>query len=204
MLYDINFTSARVTEQYKIAGNTNRGTGDATELSSLVRDCIAQNRLAQKKLYDRYSPFIYSIIKRYEYNEQSACEILNDVFLKVFTKLEQYSFEGAIEGWMRRIAINTITDHIRKYVKDKQTVSGELQEHNAYIDSNAVQGIAYKELLGLIHGLPEMQKAVFNLHVFESLPHKEIGNLLNITENNSRWYLNMARKSLKEKINMIK
>jgi len=192
-----------LAEQYNISGNTYRETGEVADLTTLVRDCIAQNRLAQRRFYDRYSPLIYTIIKRYEYNEQAAGEILNDVFLKVFTKLEQYSFEGAIEGWMRRIAINTITDHIRKYVKDKQVVHNELQDYNAYIDSSAVQGMAYKELLDLIHGLPEMQKAVFNLHVFESLPHKDIGTLLNITENNSRWYLNMARKSLKEKINSL-
>ena len=192
-----------MTEQYNIAGNTYRETGEWAELSTLVKECIAQNRLAQKKLYDKYSPLIYAIIKRYEYNEQSAGEILNDVFLKVFTKLDQYSFEGAFEGWMRRITINTVTDHIRKYVKDKQVAGNELQDYNAYIDSSAVEGMSYKELVVLIHGLPEIQKAVFNLHVFESMPHKEIGIVLNITENNSRWYLNMARKNLKEKINVL-
>ncbi|MBS1584392.1 MAG: sigma-70 family RNA polymerase sigma factor [Bacteroidetes bacterium] len=192
-----------MTEQYNIAGNTYREAGEWADLTTLVKECIAQSRIAQKKFYDKYSPLIYAIIRRYEYNEHSACEILNDVFLKIFTKLEQYSFEGSIEGWMRRITINTVTDHIRKYAKDKQVVSSELQDHNAYIDSGAVQGMAYKELVELIHGLPEMQKAVFNLHVFESLPHKEIGTLLNITENNSRWYLNMARKNLKEKITLL-
>jgi len=186
-----------------MAGNTYRETGEWAELTTLVQECIAQKRIAQKRFYDKYSPLIYTIIKRYEYNEQAACEILNDVFLKIFTKLEQYSFEGAIEGWMRRITINTVTDHIRKYVKDKQVVSSELQDYNAYIDSGAIEGIAYKELVQMIHGLPEMQKAVFNLHVFESLPHKEIGTMLNITENNSRWYLNMARKNLKEKIAVL-
>lgn len=192
-----------MTEQINIAGNTYRESGEWAELTTLVKECIAQSRIAQKRFYDKYSPLIYAIIKRYEYNEHAACEILNDVFLKIFTKLDQYSFEGSIEGWMRRIAINTVTDHIRKYVKDKQVVSSELQDYNAYIDSSAVQGLAYKELVQLIHGLPEMQKAVFNLHVFESLPHKEIGTLLNISENNSRWYLNMARKNLKEKITLL-
>lgn len=192
-----------MTEQYNIAGNTYREAGEWADLTTLVKECIAQSRIAQKRFYDKYSPLIYTIIRRYEYNEHSACEILNDVFLKIFTKLEQYSFEGSIEGWMRRITINTVTDHIRKYAKDKQVVSSELQDYNAYVDSGAVQGMAYKELVELIHGLPEMQKAVFNLHVFESLPHKEIGTLLNITENNSRWYLNMARKNLKEKITLL-
>lgn len=192
-----------MTEQYNITGNTYRETGEWAELATLVKECIAHNRLAQKKLYDRYSPQIYAIIKRYEYNEQAAAEILNDVFLKIFTKLEQYSFEGAFEGWMRRITVNTVTDHIRKYVKDKQVISGELQDYNAFIDSSAVEGLAYKELVVLIHELPEVQRAVFNLHVFESMPHKEIGTVLNISENNSRWYLNMARKSLKEKINSL-
>ena len=192
-----------MTDQYNIAGKTFRDTGEQEELSALVKACISHDRAAQKRLYDKYSPIIYGVIRRYEYNEESAAEILNDVFFKIFTKLDQYSFEGAVEGWMRRITVNTVTDHIRKYAKDKQVMNGELQEHDAFLDSSAVEGMAYKELLQLVHTLPDMQRAVFNLYVFESMPHKDIGTTLNITENNSRWYLNMARKKLKEKINSL-
>ena len=72
------------------------------------------------------------------------------------------------------------------------------------MNGNIVEGMSYKELLKVVHTLPDMQKAVFNMYVFENLMHKEISEALNINENNCRWYLNDARKRLKEKINVLK
>lgn len=171
------------------------------ELQALVRDCIAGNRLAQKKMYDTYAPVVYGVIRRYLNNQSAAEEVLNDTFYRVFTKLSQYTFTGAIEGWMRRIAINLITDHLRKHTKFEQEVHPE-QMVETGVDADAQIGkLAYKELLGLIHQLPATQRMVFNLYVFEDLPHKEIAQLMQITENNCRWHLNDARRRLKEKIN---
>ncbi len=174
------------------------------EVHSLIRGCIAHDRKAQRAMYERYSPVIYGIIKRYEYNDESAMEILNDSFLKIFMKLSQYSFQGAFEGWMRRIAVNTITDHIRRTVKEKEVIKNDGKEHDGYVDGNIVEGMAYKELLQVVHTLPDMQKAVFNMYVFENFMHKEISEALNINENNCRWYLNDARRRLKEKIYALK
>lgn len=173
------------------------------ELHTLIRNCIARERSAQKMLYDKYAPSAYGVIKRYEYNEQVAQEILNDSFFKIFTKLEQYTFQGAFEGWIRRIVVNTITDHLRKNMKHDQVQKGELKPENALVGSDSISRLGYKELLAVIHTLPPTQKAVFNLTVFEDMSHKEIGELLDISENNSRWYLNDARKRLKEKINAM-
>lgn len=174
------------------------------DLHALISDCIAQDRKAQRLLYERYSPVIYGIIKRYEYNDDMAMEILNDSFLKIFMKLSQYSFQGAFEGWMRKIAINTITDHIRKNIKDKEVIKTDGKEYEGYVEGNIVEGMAYKELLLVVHSLPQMQKAVFNMYVFENLMHKEISEALNINENNCRWYLNDARKRLKDKLKVLK
>ena len=174
------------------------------DLQALIHACMSHDRKAQRLLYERYSPIIYGIIKRYEYNEELAVEILNDSFLKIFMKLSQYSFQGAFEGWMRKIAINTITDHIRKNIKDKEVIKTDGKDHEGYVNGNIVEGMSYKELLKVVHTLPDMQKAVFNMYVFENLMHKEISDALNINENNCRWYLNDARKRLKEKINVLK
>ena len=173
------------------------------ELSLLIKDCIAQSRAAQKKLYDQYSPAAYGIIKRYMYgNESGAQEVLNDSFYKIFTKLDQYSFQGAFEGWIRRIVINTLMDHLRKNIKNDHLFK-EVQAEDAYVKSESVEKMSYKELLEIIQTLPDLQRAVFNLFVFESYSHKEIGTLLGINESNSRWHLNDARRRLKEKINVI-
>jgi RNA polymerase sigma-70 factor (ECF subfamily) len=170
------------------------------ELNALVRECIAQSRGAQKKLYDQYAPGAYSIIKRYLYNDDAAAqEVLNDSFYKIFTKLEMYSFQGAFEGWIRRIVINTVTDHLRKTIKDDQQHK-EIQPEDAFINSSSLDNIAHKELLQIINTLPDTQRTIFNLFVFENYSHKEIAKLLNLNENNCRWHLNDARKRLKEKI----
>ncbi len=171
------------------------------ELQALVRDCIAGNRLAQKKMYDTYAPVVYGVIRRYLNNQSAAEEVLNDTFYRVFTKLSQYTFTGAIEGWMRRIAINLITDHLRKHTKFEQEVHPEQMVETGVDTDTQIGKLAYKELLALIHQLPATQRMVFNLYVFEDLPHKDIAQLMQITENNCRWHLNDARRRLKEKIN---
>ena len=173
------------------------------ELDLLIRDCIAGSEVARRKLYERYSPVIYGTIKRYLYKEDTAAgELLNDAFLKIFAKLGQYSFQGAFEGWMRRIVINTLTDHLRKKIKDDRQIL-EIKAESVYTSANGLDNISYKELLELVQGLPDTQRTVFNLFVFEQYTHKEIGELLNLKENNCRWHLSDARNRLKEQLKQL-
>lgn len=169
-------------------------------LHDLIRECIAQNRTAQKNLYTQYAPLLYGIIKRYTYNSGQADEILNDSFYKILTGLPGFTFKGSFEGWMRRIAINTITDHFRKYTKNEPAYKAEIDNIDVHIKEDAIGKLGYKELLNLIYQLPDTQRAVFNLFVFEDFSHKEIATHLGINENNARWHLNDARRRLKEKI----
>lgn len=173
------------------------------ELRALIGDCIAQSRTAQKKLYDKYSPAAYGIIRRYMYPDESAAqEILNDAFFKIFTKLSQYSFQGAFEGWIRKVVVNTIADYVKRNVKVK--VSGnELKQDDVPVKNDTVSGMSYKELLKLVHELPDVQRIVFNLFVFEDYSHRDIATILKINENNSRWFLNDARNRLKQRLNTL-
>lgn len=181
---------------------SDNGSSQQDDLYVLVRECIAESRIAQKRLYDLYAPRAYGVIRRYVYdNNEAAEEILNDSFYKVLTKLGQYSFQGSFEGWIRRIVVNTITDYLRKSISKEH--HKELQAEDAFVASEPVGIIAHKELLELVHSLPDAQRTVFNLFVAENYAHKEIAQLLGINETNSRWYLNDARRRLKEKINFI-
>jgi RNA polymerase sigma-70 factor (ECF subfamily) len=173
-------------------------------LKRLVTSCIAGDRKAQKELYDAYAPFIFGVIRRYLYNTEAAQEVLNDTFFRVFTKLHQYGFKGAFEGWIRRIAINLITDNLRQHGKYEKEIATEADTINAYVDESVVSKLGYNELLNLVHQLPDTHRLVFNLYVFEDLAHKEIAGLLDMTEGNSRWHLNDARRKLKEKIYNLK
>ena len=169
----------------------------------LIKDCIAGDRNAQKYLYNHYAPRAYAIIRRYTRQNELADEMLNDAFYKVFTKISSFSGSGSFEGWIRRIVINTVTDHLRKYIKDQQVYHAAEMPEDVYLKDDLVGKLAYKELLAIVHELPDTQRMVFNLYVFEELKHKEISEELGITEVNSRWHLNDARRRLKEKINSI-
>ncbi len=183
-------------------GLPEKASATESELFALLRGCLAEERTAQKKLYDLYAPKANGIIRRYIYDNPSAAEeVLNDSFYKVLTRLEQYSFQGSFDGWVRRIVVNTVTDYLRKAIGKER--HKEIQPEDAFIDSEPVSNIAHKELLELIHSLPDGQRTVFNLFVIENYAHKEIADMLAITESNSRWYLSDARKRLKEKINFI-
>ena len=143
---------------------------------------------------------LFGVIRRYVYDVNTSQEIMSDAFLKIFTKLHLYSFKGAFEGWIRRIAINSITDHVRKNIKHNQTIDTDSASEQVYVSDNAIGRLTYKELLQCVHELPETQRAVFNLFVFENYSHKDISDYLGINENNSRWHLNDARRRLKDKI----
>lgn len=169
-------------------------------LDALLAACINNDRIAQRKLYDTYASMVYGIIRRYTSDEATAQDIQSEAFYRIFKRLEQYRFEGAFEGWMRRIAVHAVADHFRKHKPENIPLTEATGDIPAYNDSGGISGLAYKELLALIHELPTTQRTVFNLFVFEQLSHKEIANLLGISENNSRWHLNDARRRLKERI----
>lgn len=171
-----------------------------SDLYGLIQDAIAGKRHAQKAIYDRYAPFIFGVIRRYIKDDAAAKDILNDSFYKILTKLGHYEFKGAFEGWMRTTAIYTITDHVRKNSRHNDSMREMPEYMDVGADQSITSGIAYKDLLQLVHDLPETHRMVFNLFVFENYSHKDIAMLLSITESNSRWHLNDARKRLKEKI----
>lgn len=169
----------------------------------LIQECIARNRNAQKALYNKYAPQAYATIKRYTKQDELADEILNDAFFKVFTKISSYSGTGSFEGWIKKVVTNTVMDHLRKYIKDQQVYHAEDMPEEVYMSDDIVGKLSYKELLAVVQELPDTQRIVFNLFVFEDYKHKEISEELGITEVNSRWHLNDARKRLKDKINSI-
>lgn len=169
------------------------------ELKSLIDGCINNSRQHQKKLYDTYSPFVYGIIVKNFNDKNYAYDILNETFIKVFRDISKYSYTGAFEAWLRRITINTIVDHVR--INKKHNNSLETEDVVILVKPNDT--LSYKELLNVINTLPATQKLVFNLFVMENYSHKEIATALGISEVNSRFMLNDARKRLKSKLEKL-
>lgn len=191
-----------------IAGLTDmpHNTSVDTDLSDelvLIQECIAGNRKAQTVFFELYAPFLKGVIARYISDNEWAKDLLSEIFIRIFSKLDLYAPTGPFKGWLRTLAVNTIIDHIRKNKKLETTQSSDFTVMDPYVNSSALSSVGYKELLTLIESLPETQRLVFNLFVFESLTHHDIGTLLDITPENSRWHLNRARRNLKEKLNVL-
>ncbi len=168
------------------------------QLHLLIDACIDNKHAAQRLLYETYAPATWNVINRYVFEHEAAQEILNDTFFKVFTRLDQYSYKGSFEGWIRKIAVNTIVDYLRKFMPKKGFITSQAYEENSWVEEDAVSKISFKELVAYTYKIPDMHRAVFNFYVFENLSHKEIAEALQISEGNSRWILNDARKQLKK------
>lgn len=193
-----------MSEALSIPGEQSNPKHPQDELSTLIHNCIAWNRSSQRIFYETYAPALYQVIKRSVFDDHSAQEILNDSFYKIFTRLNQFSGQGPIEAWMRKIVVNTMIDHLRKYMKYDKHMTAEITEEDAYIDNEAVNNLSFKELVNCLQTLTALQRTVFNLFVFENLSHNEIGAALSISAGNSRWIINDARKKLKQIINSMK
>ncbi len=178
---------------------------------SLVEQCQNQNRQAQKILYEKYFRKMLAICLRYLKSEDDSLEVLNDAFLKVFSKIKQYKSEGSLEGWIKKIVINSSIDFVRsnKEYKNKFILTNEFSLYGSpNTDDYSLDSFPFmnsdmskEQLFELITELPPATRVVFNLFVIDDFTHKQISNQLNISEGTSKWHLSNARKLLKEKIN---
>ncbi|MGN1211681.1 MAG: RNA polymerase sigma factor [Candidatus Cryptobacteroides sp.] len=170
----------------------------------LIELCLKGNKVAQKSLYDTLAPTMFAVCIRYAGDRIVAEDLLQDGFVTLFSKLDSYKGDGSFEGWARRIFINTCLMYLRK--KDALKMSDELEEARNISSemSTQIEDIGYKELMKLITTLPDGFRTVFNLYVIEGLSHKEIANMLNITETTSRTQLSRARSWLQNKIKGIR
>lgn len=137
-----------------------------------------------------------SMCMRYAKSEDVAMLIINDGFLKVFKQIHTYKGEGSFEGWIRRICFRCLSDHFRK---EKSYLSFMVFDEFEKKDStNALNNIYYEELIGLLERLPFASARVFRLYAIEGFKHREIAELLQISEGTSKWHLSEARAALKE------
>jgi len=153
-------------------------------------------------LYRHHYAYAMSICLRYSQTKEEAREILNDGFMKVFSKIEQYNPETSFLGWLRRIMINTAIDHYRKEVKHYHQSSIENEKPVANTTS-VLDDLGHQELLQLVQQLSPAYRAVFNLYAIDGYNHKEIGQILGISEGTSKSNLSKAREVLRDKLQKI-
>ena len=168
----------------------------------LILACKKQNRRAQQELFDRYSPTMFGVCKRYLKKEEEAEDVLVEAFYKVLTKLNMYNGDGSFEGWIRRIVVNESLMNLRKNQKLKMNV-----EINPNLDRptklNIEDELAATDILNLLNQLPTGYRTVFNLYVVEGYKHREIAELLGISINTSKSQLILAKKKMQELVKGI-
>ena len=166
----------------------------------LIEACKKGDRAAQKALYDRLAPRMFPVCIRYIGDRALAEDTLQDGFITLFTKLASYKGDGSFEGWARRIFVTTALMYLRK--KDALKMSDDLEVAKGLKTemTGQIANIGYKELMEMVMSLPTGFRTVFNMYAVEGYSHKEIADILGISEVTSRTQYSRARAILQSKI----
>ena len=192
-----------------------RNTGKIRVLSKtiqinteLLRACVRDDRKAIRALYEHCFTVFMPVCYRYHNNEEDARSSLNIAFMKILGGLENVDEQLNFPAWSKRIVVNTLIDEYRKKRNYNSKVTAketerELDQHGVQTTNDGESNFAYENLIKLIAQLPEISGRVFNLYVIEGYNHKEIGEMIGISEGTSKWHLSTARKILREKLEKI-
>jgi RNA polymerase sigma-70 factor (ECF subfamily) len=167
------------------------------DLKQLINDCKKNNRKAQEQLYQLYSPKLFAVCLKYSRNYNEAQDNLQDGFLIIFNKIEQFSFKGSFDGWLKRIMINNVLQQYRN--QTFLSLVNEDVEDDYEIDLDD-ETLSLDYLLKIIQELPDRYRLVFNLYVLDGFSHQEIADMLSINIGTSKSNLARARMILKDKI----
>ncbi len=159
----------------------------------ILQGCLRKELKAQKVFYQHFSSSMYAVCLRYSNSKEDAKDILQDGFVKVFTKLETYTGKGSLEGWMKRIFINTALEHYRSN-KVYQQQSDVEDAHGIGQEAQALAQLTQKEILMVLNAMAPGYRMVLNLFVIEGYSHAEIAEIMGIQEGTSKSQLSRARQ----------
>lgn len=164
----------------------------------LIKECLENKASAQRDLYKQLAGKLYAVCLRYTRSKDEAQDWLQESFIKIFTNLKSFKFEGPFEAWARRIVVNHILSELRK-VKSR----GNFSDLDSVIELSSSEGspqdeLQYADALQFLSYLPEGKRVIFNLFVIEGYSHKEIAEMLKISEGTSKSQLNRAKEILME------
>jgi RNA polymerase sigma-70 factor (ECF subfamily) len=169
------------------------------QLINIIEGCVNNDRKCQELLYRQFFDTMFGMCIRYTRDEDLAMQIVNDGFLRVFKKIDQFRFEGSLEGWIRRLVFHALSDHYRKVNRECKFIDIEKAARVGQREQ-ILSNLYLQDVYKLISNLPDATRAVFELYALEGYKHAEIGDQLGISEGTSKWHLSNARKLLKEMI----
>ena len=167
----------------------------------LIQECKKNKRKARNKLYKLYASKLLGICLRYTSNKSEAEDVLHDSFIKIFTKIDQYSGKGSFEGWMKRIVSNTAIQYLRDNAKSRLIFyQNNIEEIHLPEEEGEIPTVDAKELMRIIQLLPDGYRIIFNMYVLEEMSHREIAKTLDISEGTSKSQLYRAKRYLRTEI----
>jgi len=174
------------------------------EIRNIIKGCLAGNRRDQELLYRRHSARLYAVCLQYSGSNDEARDILQEGFIKIFDNLIHYKHEGSFEGWMHRIVVNTALEKYRsRHNLYRVEDIDQLQETDVLSETDDYAGLEAVDLLDIIRSLPPKYRMVFNLFAIEGYSHKEISQMMNISEGTSKSNLSRARLILQKKVKLF-
>lgn len=166
--------------------------------ADLLEGCLVGKKRSQEQMYHCYAPKMFGLCLRYSENYHSAEDVLQEGFIKVFQKLNDFRYEGSFEGWLKRIFINTAIEYNRKESKHRHLEI--IEDLHLSLTFSAVEHLIKDDLIQLIQQLPAGYRQIFNLYVIDGFNHNEISKLLDISVGTSKSQLARARQTLKKQI----
>jgi RNA polymerase sigma-70 factor (ECF subfamily) len=176
------------------------------EIEDIIIGCSKNKRIYQEKLFKLFYGKMMVICLRYTNDKDSAQEIVQEGFIKVFEKIATFEFSGSFEGWLRRIIVNTALDYIRKTKRQNWVQETEINTKEDYTnpmeekESEDYFDLKANLALDSIQQLSPAYRTVFNMFVMENYSHKEISSILGISEGTSKSNLAKAKINLKKLI----
>jgi len=163
---------------------------------ALITSCIANNRMAQRELYERFTDRLYSVAMRYLRHPETAQDVLAEAWIKIFKNLNKFKNEGSFEGWLKRIVSNEALMHLRKNRIDTAELSIAVVATEPS-DVRVTDGLEAEDVLRLLDKLPDGCRTVFNLYELEGYKHREIAEILGVSINTSKSQLILAKQKLR-------
>jgi len=171
-------------------------------IDDLLAGCKRGERKAQELLYRALASKMYAVCLRYATTDFEAEDMLQTGFVKVFQRIQDFKGEGSFEGWVRRIMVNTAIGIYRKKLRglNIQSIDEGTDQPQQLFD---MERLEVEDLMRLIQKLPDGYRVVFNLYAIEGYSHKEIAELLGVSEGASKSQLSRARSWLKQKLMIL-
>ena len=165
-------------------------------LDQIINDCKKNHPKAQEQLYQLFATKFYGVCLKYSSNYADAQDNLQDGFLIIFRKIDQFNNKGSFEGWAKRIMINNALQKF-KGMRYMEIINENIPEDDVEIDD---ENVPIEYLMQIIQELPDQYRLVFSLYVLDGYSHKEISEILKITTGTTKSNLSRARLILKEKV----